>query len=1444
MKLPSVPLHTGFSMNQKPMGPTASRLIALASLTPIFLTLGASAATYQWAGTTSSDWTVVGNWATGTGLTAGPAPSNTTAGHRLNVNNAAGNGLVYSAAQGTTNYGSSTVRGLAIGSGSSGTMTITGGTFSSLNASGSSVDVIGNGAGNSGTLTVNGGTFIGAAAGTGLGIGGGPTCTLNVQSGTATLTTLSLNNTTGTINLTGGTLALNSVTRAAGTNTINLNGGTLQARQNNAAFIPTGINTISAVSASTIDTNGFDVAINSAISGSGTLNKNSAGKLTLTANNTYNGNVVVNGGTLALAPSTVTTFAGNTSGAGALEIGGTGRVNLTGANTHAGATTVLSGANLGGEGSVSGALTFNGTHSFFFDPSTTGAGQNFTAGSIDASAATITVTPSATASGSGIVVMEAAGGITGSINTNFIGNSRLSLSFNGGNTQLLANYTPASLKWKGTDTTNPTFWDSGVTANWDNGGSADSFQAGDNVLFDDTATSFAVAVQAAITPGNMTFTSTGANDYTVTGSAIGGSGNLSKSGDAFLYLNTANTYSGTTTITNGRIVAGNNAALGSTAGGTTVSGTGSLDINNKNLGTEVITISGDGDGSGSLINNGADQINAIGRLALAADATIGGSGRWDMRNSTPTLDMGGFALTKAGANYVGLVSVAVSNPGDIDVAEGVFSIQNSTTMGGSDANTITARAGGVISSYNAANPIPWSLDLKDGSTLRSESFTLATQNAWTGPVTLEDAGTVTIDAAGAMTISGAISGTGSAINKTGTQVAFLSGANSYTGLTTVSAGGLVLQNTSALGTTDAGTVVTDGGRIELNNLTISGEPLTIAGSGGNFFGALQARGGTSVWSTDLSVNANQTRIGAQTGATLEVSGVISSTADHNVVFRPQDDTATVILSAANTYTGPTSIIGGVVSVGNIGSVADGPSNLGSPATVENGTIKMGLGAAGILRYTGSGEVTDRVIDLQGTTNGAILDQSGTGLLEFTSDLTATGVGSKTFYLQGSTTGNGELAGAIVDNLTGTNKTSVAKRGSGTWVLSGTNTFTGGVVIEGGVLRITNSSALGSGVKNIGINVTGNKWLELDGSAGNITLPADFTFYSSGVNGVVRNIAGDNVINSPFIMQIGNGNTKIVSDNAGSLNIAGNVSANTTTRVLDLGGDSVANNVFSGVLSNANTPGLAKSDAGTWTLTGTNTYTGATTVTGGTLIIGSTGSIDASASLSIAAGAELDTTAKASHTLPAAVTIGLDGDTATSGLIDATGQALDIDGAAVTLNVTGTLAAPAYVLANYGSISGTSAFASITAPEGYSVDYAYNGGTQIALVQSGSDYDDWMDLYPSITGADKLPTADPDGDGLTNEQEYAFGLAPDSGSSINPITAQLDKTAATFSYQRRSSSGLTYTVWTSTDLATWTEDTTAVQTPGTPDANNVQSVAVTLTGAPLTASKLFVRVKAE
>jgi len=134
------------------------------------------------------------------------------------------------------------------------------------------------------------------------------------------------------------------------------------------------------------------------------------------------------------------------------------------------------------------------------------------------------------------------------------------------------------------------------------------------------------------------------------------------------------------------------------------------------------------------------------------------------------------------------------------------------------------------------------------------------------------------------------------------------------------------------------------------------------------------------------------------------------------------------------------------------------------------------------------------------------------------------------------------------------------------------------------------------------------------------------------------------------------------------------------------------------------------------------------------------------------------------------------------------------------------------------------------------------GTALKLNASGGSnpYTAWTSKYPGATLTD--PAADYDGDGMTNQQEFAFGLNPTTGSSVNPIVVPLDKAAGTFSYTRTANSGLTYTVETSINLRSWSP-AAATQTPGTPNSDGVETVAVTLTTPP-SGDKFFVRVIAQ
>ena len=104
--------------------------------------------------------------------------------------------------------------------------------------------------------------------------------------------------------------------------------------------------------------------------------------------------------------------------------------------------------------------------------------------------------------------------------------------------------------------------------------------------------------------------------------------------------------------------------------------------------------------------------------------------------------------------------------------------------------------------------------------------------------------------------------------------------------------------------------------------------------------------------------------------------------------------------------------------------------------------------------------------------------------------------------------------------------------------------------------------------------------------------------------------------------------------------------------------------------------------------------------------------------------------------------------------------------------------------------------------------------------------------------------DADGDGLTNEDEYIFGLVPNNGASVSPVIVPLDRTTGTFTYTRRrpALTGRSYNITSSTTLVAWTIDATATQEILS-TADNIETVRVTLSPALLATPSRFARVEA-
>jgi hypothetical protein len=97
-------------------------------------------------------------------------------------------------------------------------------------------------------------------------------------------------------------------------------------------------------------------------------------------------------------------------------------------------------------------------------------------------------------------------------------------------------------------------------------------------------------------------------------------------------------------------------------------------------GPEQINIRGAGvAGNGALVNTGVAQQNALQRVALLENATVGGTARFDIRAGDAVLDLAGFTLTKTGPNQFTLVNATVTD-GDIVVNQGIFAIEAASVV--------------------------------------------------------------------------------------------------------------------------------------------------------------------------------------------------------------------------------------------------------------------------------------------------------------------------------------------------------------------------------------------------------------------------------------------------------------------------------------------------------------------------------------------------------------------------------------------------------------------------------------------------------------------------------------------------------------------------------------------------------------------------------------------
>ncbi|EBU3466825.1 autotransporter-associated beta strand repeat-containing protein [Salmonella enterica] len=614
-------------------------------------------------------------------------------------------------------------------------------------------------------------------------------------------------------------------------------------------------------------------------------------------------------------------------------------------------------------------------------------------------------------------------------------------------------------------------------------------------------------------------------------SATGWDGtSLIKQGAGTLILNAENTYTGGTTISGGTLVATNVDALG----------------------------------SGDVTDDATLELNTGGTF----DNAISGSGQ--------VVKSGDGALTLSGANsYSGgtlisdgtLVASNVEALGTGDVTDDAVLELNT----GGDFDNAISGSGQVVKSGDETLTLSGS-NTYTGGTLISGGTLVASNVEALGSGDVTNDAVLELNTGG--TFDNVISGSGQVV-KSGDDALTLSGANTYTGGTTINDGTLVATSVDALGTGD----VTDNATLELNTggtfdnaISGSGQVVKSGDKMLTLSGANSYSGGTLI-SDGTLVASNVESLGTgdvTNNATLELNtggDFTNNISGSGQVVKSGDETLT--LSGSNTYTGGTTINDGTL-------VATSVEALGSGDVTNDAVLALNTGGDFANNIGGTGSVVksgDETLTLSGsnTYTGGTLISSGTLVAN---DVNALGTGDVT----DNATLMLNTGGDFINNIGGTGR--VEKSGDDTLTLSGSNSYTGGTLISSGTLVATNVDALGSG------DVTDNATLELNtggtfdnaiSGSGQVVKSGDETLTLSGAN----SYTGGTLISSGTL----------VANDVNALG-TGDVTDNAVLE-LNTGGD------FDNAISGSGQ--VVKSGDETLTLSGANSYTGGTLISGGTLV---------------------------------------------------------------------------------------------------------------------------------------------------------------------------------------------------------------------------------------------------
>lgn len=528
---------------------------------------------------------------------------------------------------------------------------------------------------------------------------------------------------------------------------------------------------------------------------------------------------------------------------------------------------------------------------------------------------------------------------------------------------------------------------------------------------DDWASSANLPLSGAVTFDAADVSGT-AHNITLNGAVSGGTGALVKTGAGTLTLNGANTYGGSTTISNGILALGaggtlaNTTPIDVTAGGTfDVSAPGGFALGSGKLLSGAGTVVGAFEAaSGSTITVG-DSVGTLtfsGNLTLSNNALVNFevssttndlvevSGNLDVSSGTNTISVAALGGTLAAGTYTlfhyGTSLIGDTNnfslvgaPGYLTNNVGAHTIQLVTTGIRGPASIVwagnaSANDWDVLDHYNWLNQgVPDRFS--QGDTVLFDATGAANPSVnITDPV---NPAAVTVDSATDYSFSGigSIGGAGG-LTKTNTGTLTVLTTNSYTGPTVIGQGALAVSTlangglNSSLGAADSGT----------NNLVFYGSTLRYTGTNATTDrgATLNDAGGTiDVASAGTVLTDNGTFAGA---------GALTKTGP-----------GTLVLGTANSHTGGTVVTNGILQINNVTSLgAGGFTNLGA-------TLKFGSAfyASEVVNFSGN-----CVIDLNNPSGDGGLRGAWSG--DGTVLLTNLNDSARTFTIGGGGDGGGTM----------------------------------------------------------------------------------------------------------------------------------------------------------------------------------------------------------------------------------------------------------------------------------------------------------------------------------------------------------------------------------------------------------------------------------------------------